>query len=85
MIAGDVAAAAVQAALAGDLDAADRLRQRVETLPATLERTVRTRTEPLEARIRALCPRLAGLDALESEIAAELPGGGRLDLLEVER
>ena len=83
LVGGDLARQAIEVALRGDLAAASALRDRVSGLRASLEARIRSRLEVLRPEVDKLCPALRRLDALESAVGAALPGGGRLELLEV--
>ena len=85
LVGGDLARHAIEVALRGDLAAASALTNRVAGLRASLQARIRNRLEMLRPEIDKLCPALRRLDALESAVGAALPGGGRLDLLEVGR
>ncbi len=83
LVGGDLARQAVEVALRGDFAAAGALTNRAAALDASLEARVRSRLEALRPEADKLCPALHRLAALESAVNAALPGGGRLDLLEV--
>jgi hypothetical protein len=85
LVGGDLARQAVEVALRGDLAAASALTNRTAGLRASLEARIRNRLEVLRPEADKLCPALRRLDALESAVGTTLPGGGRLDLLEVGR
>ncbi len=85
LVGGDLARQAVEVALRGDLAAAGTLTNRAAGLRASLEARIRNRLEVLRSEAEKLCPALRRLDALESAVGTALPGGGRLDLLEVGR
>jgi Protein of unknown function (DUF2884) len=85
LVGGDLARQAVEAALRGDLAAASALTNRAAGLRASLEARIRNRLEVLRPEADKLCPALRRLDTLESAVDTALPGGGRLDLLEVGR
>ena len=85
LVGGDLARQAVEVALRGDFAAAGTLTNRAAGLRASLEARVRSRLEVLRPEADKLCPALRRLDALESAVTAALPGGGRLDLLEIGR
>jgi hypothetical protein len=81
MVAAEIAAVAVAAALSGDTTVAEDLERRAERLEATIEREVEQRAAALERRANALCPRIAALATLESELDVRLADGARLDLV----
>ncbi len=85
LVGGDLAQQAVEVALRGDLAAANALRNRATGLRASLEARILKRLEVLQPEVDKLCPALRRLDALESAMGAALPGGGRLNLLELVR
>lgn len=74
---------AVAVALSGDMDAAARLRQRAANMASSLREGVRRKLQVLRPRVQALCPSLRHLDRLESGIHTPLPGGVRIDLIDV--
>lgn len=84
MMAGDVAASAIAAALTGDESGVKRLEERVERMEKAIEERVEKRADQLEARAEALCPRVKALDELEASLALRLADNRRLDLLEAE-
>jgi hypothetical protein len=85
LVGGDLARQAIEVALRGDLAAASALTNRAAGLRASLEARIRNRLEVLRPEADKLCPALRRLDALGSAVGTALPGGGRLDLLEVGR
>jgi hypothetical protein len=85
LVGGDLARQAIEVALRGDLAAAGALTNRASGLRASLEARIRNRLETLRPEVDKLCPAFRRLDALESAVSTALPGGGRLDLLEVGR
>lgn len=74
---------AVAVALSGDLDAAARLRQRATHMTAALRARIQEKLQVLRPQVRALCPSLQRLDQLESGIHTPLPGGVRIDLIDM--
>lgn len=84
-VGGDLAQQAVEVALRGDFAAANTLKNRATGLRASLEARISKRLEVLQPDVDRLCPVLQRLDALESAVRVALPGGGRLNLLEVGR
>lgn len=82
MMAGDIAAVAITAALTGDEAAARRLEERAERMEKAIEEKVERRAEELEARAEALCPRVEALDELEAGLSVRLADNRPLDLLE---
>lgn len=85
LVAGDLAQQALTVAINGDLDGASALRDRAANLAGDLQQRVRQRLQALRPQVQALCPDIRRLDALESGIGARLPGGGRLDLVDIAR
>ena len=83
LVGGDLARQAIEVTLRGDLAAARELTNRASGLRASLEARIRSRLEVLRPEVDKLCPALRRLDALESAVGTALPGGTRLDLLEV--
>jgi DNA repair exonuclease SbcCD ATPase subunit len=81
LIAADIAAVAVAAALSGDESVVEDIERRAAQLEKTIEREVEQRAEALERRAESLCPRIAALDTLESELEVRLADGARLDLV----
>ena len=84
MMMGDIAAVAIQAALTGDTDAAEKLEKRAERMEEAIEQKVERRADELEARAEALCPRVEALDDLEAALTVRLADNRRIDLLEVD-
>lgn len=74
---------AVTVAMSGDLDAAARLRQQATNMAAELRARVRRKLQVLQPQVQALCPSLRRLDQLESGIHTPLPGGVRINLVDV--
>jgi DUF2884 family protein len=85
IVGGDLARQALDFALRGDFAAASALTNRAAGLRESLAARIRNRVEVLRPEVDNLCPAFRRLDALESAIGTVLPGGGRLDLLEVGR
>jgi len=85
LVGGDLAQQAVEVALRGDLAAANALKNRAIELRASLDARILKRLEVLQPEIDKLCPELRRLDALESDMGAALPSGGRLNLVELVR
>ena len=83
LVGGDLARQAVDIAQRGDLAAANALSTRVTGLSGSLETRIRTRLQVLQPEVDRLCPALRRLDALESSAQIALPGGARLNLLEI--
>ena len=84
MMAGDIAAVAITAALTGDEAASKRIEERAERMEKAIEEKVERRAKELEARAEALCPRVKALDELEDALAVRLADNRRLDLLDAE-
>lgn len=83
LVGGDLARQALEVALRGDLAAAGALTNRASGLRVSLEARIRSRLEVLRPEVDKLCPAFRRLDALEAAVGTALPGGGRLNLLEV--
>ena len=83
MIVGDIAAVALSAALTGDEEKLAELEGRAAKLEQAVEQHIDARADGIEARAKTLCPRIAALDAIESELDLRLADGSRLDLLQV--
>lgn len=77
----DIVGGAVRAALGGDTA---RL-QRMERMDREIEARVEPRARALERRAEALCQRMTELDALDDALEYRLPGGRRLELIEMRR
>ena len=78
VIAGEIAAVAVRAALAGDEAANEDMAARME---AELEQELEQRGREIEARAEALCLRVAELDQIESGLSASILDGKPLNLI----
>lgn len=74
VLVGDIVGKAVKVALSGDEKAAAELERRADDLERTLEREVEKKADALERRANALCPRIAALDRLESDLALRVDG-----------
>jgi hypothetical protein len=85
LLANDLLQQAITVAVSGDLDAAAQLRNRAANLATTLQTRVQQRLQVLRPKVQALCPSLQRLDWLESGIDTPLPGGARLDLIDMAR
>lgn len=85
LLVGSVTKIAVKAALSGDTAEADRLEARVEAMERELEASVERRSKAIEARAESLCPRIAALDRLESELELRLADQRPLDLMRARR
>ena len=66
VLAGDIAAAAVAAAMSGDESQVQALEKRAQAFEASFEREIESRAGQIEQRAEALCPRVAELHALQS-------------------
>lgn len=84
IVAGDAAQQALGALVGGDFSGAGALGGRTATLQADLEARVRQHLQTLAPDVRALCPALNEIDALQSGVTASIPGG-KLDLIEIAR
>ncbi|UXI67971.1 YggN family protein [Tahibacter amnicola] len=85
VIAAEVAGRAVSIALSGDAEAAARLESAAEKLQHDIEKRISTQTQQLAARVATLCPMIAQLDRIESDLDVRLDGGARIDLIGFER
>jgi hypothetical protein len=85
LLVADLAQQALTVAISGDLDGASDLRDRAANLAGDLQQRVRQRLQALRPQVQALCPDIRRLDTLESGIGTRLPGGGRLDLIDIAR
>ncbi|HET6588226.1 MAG TPA: DUF2884 family protein [Oleiagrimonas sp.] len=74
---------AVTVALSGDIDAAARLRQRATHMATELRTRIRQKLQVLRPQVQVLCPSLQRMDQLESGIHTPLPGGVRINLIDV--
>jgi hypothetical protein len=85
LLVGSVTRLAIEAALSGDTSVAEDLEARVATMERELEARVERRSKSLETRAEALCPRVAALARIESELELRLADRRPLDLLRPER
>jgi hypothetical protein len=76
-----VAGEAVSAALSGDESKVAALEARADSLDKSIDREVNKRSDDLDRRVDALCPRLSSLDALQRQFQFRLQDGSRLQLL----
>jgi len=83
LIAGDLAQDALQATLQGNLTQAAALTERAAALRPSLDKRMHAKLEVLQPDFDNLCPHIRKLDALESAISTPLPGGARMDLIQV--
>jgi hypothetical protein len=65
IVAGDLGQQALQAAMAGDLDTAARLRDQATDLAATLQPRIERRLQALQPQVDALCPSIERLAELQ--------------------
>lgn len=79
----DLAQQGMTMAIRGDLDGASALRDTAASLPDLLQTRIIRSLQALRPDIQSLCPALQRLDKLESGVGARLPGGQRLDLLQL--
>lgn len=77
----DVVQAALVAAFTGDTAKADSLEARAAKIEREVERRIEPRARELEVRAKALCERMAGIDAIEDDLEYRMPDGSRLDIL----
>lgn len=83
LIGGDIANAALDATLRGELGKAAALAGQASDVRAALEQRMRMKLDTLKPQMDALCPSLRTLDGLEAGVTARLTDGTRLDLLQV--
>jgi hypothetical protein len=83
LVGGDLAQQAMDAAMRGDLAGATVLRDKAVKVRPSLEARIQRKLETLQPEADRLCPALRTLDALESGMAATLPDGSRLNLIEI--
>lgn len=83
LLAADLAQQGISMAINGDLDGASDLRDTAANLPDTLQARIVQSLQPLRGQIRQLCPAFQHLQTLEAGIGTLLPGGTRLDLIEI--
>ena len=81
LVAGDLGQQAINAALAGDMQAAGELRDRAATLATGLQPRLLQRMQALRPQIQALCPAIRQLAELQQGVRDE--AGRPLDLLQV--
>lgn len=82
LLAADLGQQAINAALAGDLQAAASLRDRAADLATALQPRLRLRLQALRPQIEALCPSIRQLAALQQGVRGS--NGQPLDLLQVQ-
>lgn len=80
-LAGKVAGAAVSAALSGDDSKVAALQARADTLDQTIDKEIDGRSDALNKRAEALCPRFSALDQLQQQFQFRLQDGSRLKLV----
>ncbi len=83
LVGGDLAQQALDAALRGDLAGAAAIKGKAEKMRPSLEARIQRKLETLQPEVDRLCPALRNLDTLESGMAATLPDGNRLNLVEI--
>ena len=76
---GDIVTGALGAAFSGD----DERMKRLENMDKDIEARIQPRADALEVRARALCDKMENLDRIDNQLEYRLPGGKRLDLLEI--
>ena len=81
LLTGDLAQQAIERTLRGDLAGVLALKDRAAALRGSLEKRIRARLDSLQPDIGRLCPALRELDRLESGVTQRLPGGARLNLI----
>lgn len=74
VIVGEVTGKAVRIALSGDERAAEALERKAGEMEKTLEREVERKADALEARAKALCPRIVALDRIEADLTIRVDG-----------
>lgn len=80
-IVGKVTGAAVTAALSGDQSKVAALQARAESLDKSIDHEVNSRSDDLNRRAGALCPRLGALEKLQQQFQFRLQDGAPLQLL----
>ncbi|WP_199100169.1 DUF2884 family protein [Dyella sp. ASV21] len=78
---GKITGEAVTAALSGNQSKVAALQARAESLDKSIDREVNARSDALNRRSEALCPRLTQLDQLQQQFQFRLQDGSRLQLL----
>lgn len=78
---GKVAGAAVTAALSGDDSKVAALQARADTLDETIDKEIDGRSDALNRRADALCPRFSALEQLQQQFQFRLQDGSRLKLV----
>ena len=81
LLAADLGQQAINAALAGDLQAAASLRDRAADLATSLQPRLQSRMQALRPQIEALCPSIQQLAALQQDVRGSR--GQPLNLLQV--
>jgi Protein of unknown function (DUF2884) len=77
-----VTAKAVKAALSGDQSQVAALEARADSLDKSIDKEVDARADKLGDRAKALCPRMARLDALQQAFEFRMKDGSRLALVD---
>lgn len=85
LLAGPLLQRSLAAAVSGDMDSVQQLRDQAAGMRATLEARMRRKLDTLRPRIQALCPDVRELDRLENGLDARLADGSRLDLIDIGR
>ena len=83
LLAADLGQQAINAALAGDLQAAASLRDRAADLATALQPRLQSRLQALRPQIEALCPSIQQLAALQQGVRGS--NGQPLNLVQVEQ
>lgn len=83
LLAGDIAAATAAAVFSGDTDDVQRIEQRAGSLGQDVEARVRAKSGAIEARAKALCPRVQALDRIETALAWRSADGQALDIVQI--
>lgn len=83
-IAGGAARLAFKAIFASDKERA-AMEARMDRMGQTLDQQIDARAKALEPLADSICQRLKRMDALDNALDYRLPGGGRVELLSVER
>lgn len=83
LLVGQVATAAIAAALSGNEARIEEIEARADAMEARIESQVEARAELLEERAESLCGRIAALDEIDDALDLRLADGSPLQLLRV--